>query len=409
MISPHARIFAATWLAYAGYYLTRKNLPVVQPALMSELSWTTVQLGIVVTTFQLTYAVGQLAAGALGDRIGARRLLLAGMTATALLSFASGFVTSVTALGIIWAANGLAQATGWPAVVKTMTRWFPRENRGRVMGFWTTSYQAGDAIATWITAAALSGAAGTVAGWRWGFWIPALALAVVMIPVMLWQRNEPAPSVAPLETPPSERPPGAVARPSFRTLLASGHLWGVAVVVGAFKFIMYTLFFWAVTYLVQARGFAPDRAGFVAAFIPMGGMAGAVVAGWASDRLFGARRMPVAVFGAGLLAVTMLVAPHLGGSPLAFAALFAVAGFATYAPESLLAAAGAVELVPEELSGTAVGFVNAVASIAAVFSGIVGAVVAETYGWNALFGLLAVVALAVLVVAIPMWGVRGDH
>ena len=76
------RIFAITWLAYVGYYFTRKHLPVVQPLFLEEYGWSMFDLGIVAAAFQLTYAVGQLVRGAVGD-VSAASSLARRMIATA--------------------------------------------------------------------------------------------------------------------------------------------------------------------------------------------------------------------------------------------------------------------------------------------------------------------------------------
>ena len=68
-------VFALTWLSYASYYLTRKNLSVVKSRLHETMQISTMALGAIETLYLASYALGQFASGALGDRIGARKLL----------------------------------------------------------------------------------------------------------------------------------------------------------------------------------------------------------------------------------------------------------------------------------------------------------------------------------------------
>mgnify|MGYP002149783556 CR=1 FL=1 len=63
-----------------------------------------------------------------------RRLLYATMTAVPML--------------LAFAVNGFFQSTGWPGNVKAMQPFFSAGQRGRVMGIWTTNYQAGGLAAT---------------------------------------------------------------------------------------------------------------------------------------------------------------------------------------------------------------------------------------------------------------------
>jgi sugar phosphate permease len=407
------RIFIATYLAYVGYYLTRKNLPVVQPAMIEEFGWTIVEVGLIATVFQATYATGQLVMGALGDRLGARRMLLWGMSATVLLSLASGFAASVPLLVVIWAANGFAQATGWPAAVKTIAAWFPRRIRGRIMGWWTTNYQVGDTLATWITTVSL-----TAFGWRWGFKLPALALGLIIILVALWHRNDPADVGIDLER---NGATGAIGVTSangndrqfhFRDVsrvVRMPALWAMALISGSLKFAMYVFFFWTVTYLVDEHGFGFVRAGTLAALIPLGGVVGAVTAGWASDRFFDSRRMPIGVLMPALLTAVVVVIPFLPSDPWLLGVTFFVVGFAIYGPESLIAGAGAVELAPPGTAATAVGFVNAIASLSGVPAGVLTALVAEAYGWSSVYIMLGVVTSFAALGSLPLWNLRGNN
>jgi MFS transporter, OPA family, glycerol-3-phosphate transporter len=399
MFSPQARIFTATYLAYVGYYFTRKNLPVVQPLLIQTHGWTLVEMGLIITAFQVAYAVGQVGAGALGDRYGARKTLFYGIWATILLSFVSGFAASVWLMLGIWTLNGLAQATGWPAAVKAVTAAYPRERRGKVMGWWTTNYQIGDTVATWITAVSIG-----ALGWRWGFWIPALALAA-LVPV-IFRLLPPAAQAMPERHETLEAKPQ---RHSRRALFMNTPFIAVCLINAALKFILYTFFFWSVTYLVEALGYDPVRAGMFGALIPMGGAVGAILTGWASDRLFSARRVPAAAILMAALAAITLTVPYMGATQVGIAVVFFFTGLAVYGPESVLAATAAVEFAPSELAGTAVGLVNAVASLGAALSGVVGAYVITTHGWDALYSVLSATAFAAFVAVLPLWNHRGRN
>lgn len=402
MLSPQARIFTATYLAYVGYYFTRKNLPVVQPLLMQTHGWTLVEMGFIITAFQVAYAVGQIGAGALGDRYGARKTLLYGIWATILLSFVSGFAASVWLMLGIWTLNGLAQATGWPATVKAVTATFPRERRGKVMGWWTTNYQIGDTVATWIAAVSIG-----ALGWRWGFWIPALALAA-LVPVIFRLLAPVAPAAQTMperhETQ-NEKPQ----RHSRRALFMNTPFIAVCLINAALKFILYTFFFWSVTYLVEALGYDPVRAGVLGALIPLGGAVGAILTGWASDHLFSSRRVPAAAILMAALAAITLTVPHVGTTQIGIAVVFFCAGLAVYGPESVLAATAAVEFAPPDLAGTAVGLVNAVASLGAALSGVAGAYVVAVHGWDALYSVLSATAFAAFIAVLPLWNHRGRN
>src|SRR6266853_6644810 len=86
------QIFSITWLAYAGFYLTRKAFSVAknelkQPAIMglskADMSW-------IDGANSVAYAAGQFFCGALGDKVGARTIILVGILASVTTAIATG-------------------------------------------------------------------------------------------------------------------------------------------------------------------------------------------------------------------------------------------------------------------------------------------------------------------------------
>ena len=155
-MSLRARVFLITWLAYASYYLCRKNFSVSKTALEDQLGMTRRVMGLVDTGYLLAYAIGQFVMGVLGDRLGPRRLVGVGMILSALLVAVAGSLSAALGIAVAFTFNGFVQASGWPGTVKAMTPWFGAEERGRVMGIWSTCYQVGGlasgalaAVRTW--------------------------------------------------------------------------------------------------------------------------------------------------------------------------------------------------------------------------------------------------------------------
>ena len=73
------RIFAVTWLSYAGLYLCRKNFSVIMPFLMDDYGFTKTDLAWVLTGYSLIYMLGQFVNGLLSDRFGPRIIVATGL------------------------------------------------------------------------------------------------------------------------------------------------------------------------------------------------------------------------------------------------------------------------------------------------------------------------------------------
>src|SRR5215208_3389611 len=87
------QIFWITWLAYGGFYLTRKALAVAQNELKKPevLGVSKEQMSVIFGFNSGTYALGQFLWGTLGDRFGTRKIILIGMMASVVTSLFTGF------------------------------------------------------------------------------------------------------------------------------------------------------------------------------------------------------------------------------------------------------------------------------------------------------------------------------
>src|SRR5262245_65449751 len=90
---------------------------VALPTLVRELHASTVQLEWIVDAYNLLFAALVLAAGNLGDRLGRKGVLLAGLVVFGAATFAGGLVNSPGALLAARAGEGIGGALILPAAV----------------------------------------------------------------------------------------------------------------------------------------------------------------------------------------------------------------------------------------------------------------------------------------------------
>src|SRR5688572_8956953 len=139
------QIFAITWLAYAGFYLTRKSFSVAKVGIQSDASFplSKFEMSWIDGANLTAYAIGQFVFGIAGDKVGTRRVVLGGMVVSVLAALLMGATTITVLFGVFLCIQGFAQATGWAPLNKNMSTFFSRGERGTVMGFWTTNYALG--------------------------------------------------------------------------------------------------------------------------------------------------------------------------------------------------------------------------------------------------------------------------
>jgi MFS transporter, ACS family, hexuronate transporter len=161
-------------------YVDRAILGVLKPVLDREFGWDQRDYGWIVTAFQAAYAAGYVLAGRLFDHIGARLGLGLSVSVWSVAAMAHAAARSVLNFGIVRAVLGLGEGGCFPAAIKAVTEWFPKEQRAVATGLFNAGSSIG-AIACplivpwlvkcrgWQGAFFMTGAAGFVwlAAWVW--------------------------------------------------------------------------------------------------------------------------------------------------------------------------------------------------------------------------------------------------
>lgn len=163
-------------LAYFVSYLTRINFAAVIAAIISDGYIEKAAAGAVTTVGFITYGVGQLISGKLGDRYDPKRLMTLGFVTTAVMNLLIPFVKGAVPMCIVWGINGLAQSLMWPPMLKIMKTAMNEDdfNKGCVQT------NLGSTIAT-IFIYLLSPAVISVWSWKGVFFITALCGVIMAI------------------------------------------------------------------------------------------------------------------------------------------------------------------------------------------------------------------------------------
>ncbi|HZQ36823.1 MAG TPA: MFS transporter [Dehalococcoidia bacterium] len=110
---------------------------VTLPTIVRRLSATTTDLQWIVDAYNLVFAALVLAAGSLGDRVGRKRTLLAGLGVFALASLAGSLCQTAQQLIAARAVMGLGAALIFPSTLSLLANVFTeRKERARAIGFW---------------------------------------------------------------------------------------------------------------------------------------------------------------------------------------------------------------------------------------------------------------------------------
>lgn len=374
------RVFIACWLTYAGYYLGRVNLSVALPAMQAEFDWSKTAAGSIGTALFWAYAVGQLINGYLGERLSARRLVAFGLIASAALNLCFSATSWLGAFIAIWMLNGLAQATGWAPIMKTLSRWFDPARRARLIAFFTPCYVAGYA-ASW----ALGGWLVATINWRAAFYVPAALILGVSAGWYALVRD----------TPPRSEPSASNVQKhiSLKDALAvlgevvrhSCLRWALGVSVLS-SMVKDGLTLWAPTYLVEQHGLSVDRAAFAGLVIPIAGVAGIVLAAWMLHHFSKGHEAPLVA----LLAFVILLA--LGTQTISPARglwiaipLLGLAALGAQGINALLTTSLPLSMASQGQVSSASGVLDFACYVGSGLSAVLGGAIQDRYGWRGLF------------------------
>jgi MFS transporter, OPA family, glycerol-3-phosphate transporter len=385
------------WLTYGSFYLCRNNLGVALPGLQAELGYSKTQLGTVLMALKLAYGVGQFINGQMAERWPSRKLLAIGLLASAALNVLFGWATGLYFLTFIWACNGYVQALGWPPTMRVAANWFPALQRGRAIGIIGTGYQLCGAL-TFVVA----GWAAQKFGWRGALYMPAALLALSAIHMLVFLKDTPEESDG--ENGNRRVAPKQSFLENVMITLTNPALWLVAVALCLLDACRYGFTDWGVTHLKEVQNASVSSAAFKYAVLPFGGIAGAYLAGWATDRFFNGRRAPVIsilLFALGLLGIAYDRVIHWGLGP-SIVILFCI-GFCIFGPQVLLVGTLPVDLARQGTAAAAAGFVNFMGYMGAAAGDKLTGRFAQDYGWQFAVRFWAACAFGAALVIACLW------
>ena len=401
------RLLFSMVVGYAAFYLTRKSVSFVLPAMQVDLGLTKSDIGLMGTLFYLSYGLSKFAAGLWHDRRGERWFMGVGLLATGVLNILFAFGSNLTMLLIIWTLNGFFQGWGWPPCARLLTHWYSRNERGFWWGCWNTSINLGGAAVPMISAlmalwfgwqAALltPGVIGIVTGIWLCRRLTGTPEEAGLPPVGVWRHD-------PLEMRQAQLSPAMPLWQMFRsTVLQNPMIWLLGVSYVLVYLIRIALNDWGNIWLAESHGVNLLSANATVMLFEMGGLFGALFAGWGSDLLFRGQRAPmILLFALGLfISVAALWLSPVHHYALLAMCFFAI-GFFVFGPQMLIGLA-AVECSHKQAAGSVTGFLGLFAYLGAALAGWPLSQVIERYGWSGMFVLLTIAAALIGFLLMPL-------
>ncbi len=391
------RILISSIIGYAMFYFVRKNLSVAMPAMGKELGISKADLGLFLTLHGLLYGVSKFAHGFVGDRCNARTFMAAGLILSAIVNVFFGLSSAVLTLGLFWLLNGWVQGMGFPPCARLMSHWFSPKELATNFSIWNTSHSIGAGLVVVLCGylAAYS--------WRLCFFVPAGLAILGSMFLLLFLRDTP-PSLGLPEVEGTAQHGGdeeGFSSVLLKQVFSNKYIW----LLGMANFFVYTVRYavldWGPTLLTEMKGVKLAHAGWMVAAFEVSGVAGMLISGWLTDRLFGGRGARICVIFMTLAGASVLLFWKLPSHSVWLSTfLLCSAGFFIYGPQALVGTIAA-NLATKRVAATAIGFTGVFAYASTLISGWGLGTLVEHYGWNAgLAGLTGMAAMGILLFAL---------
>jgi MFS family permease len=303
------RVLGLLFLLSIITYIDRVCISVAGPQMQRELDISPVKWGWVVGVFAISYAAFEIPSGALGDRIGARKVLTRIVLWWSAFTSLTGAVSNYFLLLVVRFMFGAGEAGAYPNSSSSISRWFPVAERARAHGLVWMASRVGGALSPLLVIPIQ-----TRWGWRASFYCFGV-LGVIWAAIWFWwYRDTPREKrgVPEREIQEIEQRQGAAGRLHqslpWGKAVQQGNFWAILLMYHTYCWGSYFFLSWLHTFLAHGRGFTPAE---IRAWSPLpfifGGVAN-LAGGLTSDYLV--RRVGLK-WGRRLVGVTGLTASAL--------------------------------------------------------------------------------------------------
>jgi MFS transporter, ACS family, glucarate transporter len=279
------RVLSVLFLLSTITFLDRVCMNVVSKYVKADLGLNNEQFGWVLGAFSLAYALFEIPTGAMGDRLGPRRVLTRVVLWWSGFTALTGTAVSFVYLLVVRFLFGAGEAGAYPNASIVIARWFPAVEVGRAQSVIWAAGRIGGALTPLLVIPLVHSV-----GWRWSFAVLGGAGVLWAIGWYVWYRDEPsekagvsAEEVALIEGNRAIKPNDH--QIPWQTIIRSPNLWALMLMCHLFFYGSYFFTNWSSVYFQEGRGLSEDETKNFISLSYFLGAIGCVTGGLLSDLL----------------------------------------------------------------------------------------------------------------------------
>ena len=287
-------ILIIIWFIYLINYFDRISVLTFLPFIQKDLMLTAVQLGWLGSIFFFGYSLAQFLAGYLADRIGPKKTMNIAVWVFTIITGITGFVQNFWQFIILRLSLAVGEGQHFAPSMRMIANWFPREEKGRASGFFSTTWAVAPAIVPILVTQLAAGFFG--GAWRPVFFI--LAIPGFLCVWLLWKFVS--------DSPKTMFEMGKVTKEEHELITASidveasehGKTYSSKIYATDVQFYLYTaglvimlMIYWGMTtwistFLVKQHGMNLKTMGFYASLPYVVAFFAMYIGGWMADKWF---------------------------------------------------------------------------------------------------------------------------
>ncbi|EPK7665433.1 MFS transporter [Raoultella ornithinolytica] len=280
-VAPHKRGIPAWWvtiflfwLGWIFMYADRTVLNPVMGELEKEFGLSGTQLGLMNSVFYFSYALLQVPAGILGDKIGKKKVLIPGFLLFGAFTAVTGWAKSWSTLLFARVVTGAGEGTYYGPQYGLSSEQIPKKYRSLGSAIINSGMAFGIALglmaSSWLV---------YDQGYSWRTPFFAMSIPTLLTGLAIWL------FVKEKKRQPVEAGGGAKPKSKFTDLFKNRNLLLVYLMVFCSLFGFFVILTWLPYYLQSERGIAGSETGFITSLVAWISIPGALLFSSLSDRL----------------------------------------------------------------------------------------------------------------------------
>ncbi|GAB6254532.1 MFS transporter [Peribacillus sp. N1] len=248
-----------------------------------EFGLTETQVGLIISSFFLSYAIMQPIGGSLADRFGSRKVILFSIIAWSIFTIITGMAWSFLSLITFRFIFGIGEGSFPAASQVSLAETFPQKERARAKSLLLAAGKVGGVLGTLVIATLIS-------QFNWHLMFVILGFAGLILAIFYWKYFHPAGK----QMVPKKEHREKI---SFKQALKIPMLWQLTVIYFGISIVSWGSQSWMPSYLVKVRHLDLLSMGALEVIPKVFGLIAILVSGWLLDKYMVGREKYLIVIG----------------------------------------------------------------------------------------------------------------